>query len=274
MEPDSSSPHPAGFAFRPGTLDEHVYREVCEGNEYRLPAAFLPDDVIVDVGMHIGSFCHAVLTRGATRVHGYEADASNFACASRHLRPFAGRVTPNHKAVWRSDQPATTLKLFADRAGVNTGAGNVVWGVGDQAVEAIPFDDIIRAVTDGGRGRVRLLKIDCEGAEFPILLTSRTLHLIDEVVGEYHEFHGDHDEYPMPEASRIAGFDRFTIDELGAALRAAGLEVTSTRIGDTNMGMFFASRVAANTTIPAPHFSMSRSWATRTRRALGLSRGR
>ncbi len=273
MEPNSFTPHPAGFTFRPGTLDEHAFREVCETNEYRLPAAFRPDDIIVDVGMHIGSFCYAALTRGSTRVHGYEADVSNFERASRHLRPFSGRVTLNHKAVWRSDRPATMLKLFADRAGVNTGAGNVVWGVGDQAVEAIPFDDIIRAVTDNGRERVRLLKIDCEGAEFPILLTSRTLHLIDVVVGEYHEFHGDHDEYPMPEASRVAGFDRFTIDELGAALRAAGLEVTSSRIGDSHMGMFFASRNAA-ATIPAPHLypSAGRSWTARARRVLGLSR--
>ena len=29
--------------------------------------------------------------------------------------------------------------------------------------------------------------MDCEGSEFPILLTSRMLHLIDNIRGEFHE---------------------------------------------------------------------------------------
>ena len=35
-------------------------------------------------------------------------------------------------------------------------------------------------VTEGGAGRVRLLKLDCEGAEWPILLTSQRLRLVNE----------------------------------------------------------------------------------------------
>src|SRR6476659_8442412 len=96
--------HP--FTFRPGTLDEAIFHHLVDDDEYRLPASFDPEDVIVDVGAHIGSFCYAALARGAGRVHGYEADPRNFACAAANLRPFGDRIRLAHRAVWRSDRPA------------------------------------------------------------------------------------------------------------------------------------------------------------------------
>ena len=251
--------HP--FTFRPGTLDESMFNAVCLYNEYELPEAFRPDDLIVDVGMNIGSFCYAALTRGAGRVVGFEAEAANYECAVRNLRTFAGRVEPVRKAIWRSDRPATTLKFFRSPDAANTGGGNVIWDEGEQVVEAIPFDDAIRDATRGGKQRVRLLKIDCEGSEFPILFTSRTLHLIDQVVGEFHEFHGDHDEFPIPAIARVDGFDRFTIVELTAVLRRAGFDVRSERFGETNMGHFFATRRPR-----APHPLTRRFWGGQYRR--------
>jgi hypothetical protein len=71
------------------------------------------------------------------------------------------------------------------------------------------------------------VKIDCEGSEFPILLTSRTLHLIDEIVGEFHEFGPEdrpHDDTISPEAA-VPGHDRFTMIVLKRALSEAGFVV-------------------------------------------------
>jgi len=249
------------FTFRPGTLDESMFNAVCLYNEYELPEAFHPDDLIVDVGMNIGSFCYAALSRGAGRVVGFEAEAANYGCAVENLRPFAGRVTPIQKAIWRSDRPANTLKFFSSPDAVNTGGGNVVWDEGEQEVEAIPFDDAILDATRGGKERVRLLKIDCEGSEFPILFTSRTLHLFDQIVGEFHEFHGEHDGFPIPAIARVDGFDRFTIVELAAVLRRAGFDVRSERFGETNMGHFFATRAPR-----APHPLTRRFWGGQYRR--------
>ena len=75
--------HP--FTFRAGTCDEQVFRAVNVWNEYRLPRNFAPDDIIVDVGTHIGSFCHAALERGSHHVYGFEAFGKNFECARRNL---------------------------------------------------------------------------------------------------------------------------------------------------------------------------------------------
>ena len=104
------------------------------------------------------------------------------------------------------------------------------------------FDEIINEASESGRKRVKLLKIDCEGSEFPILFTSQTLHLIDDIRGEFHEYGGDHDPHSIPENARVEGFDRFTIEELTKVLEREGFTVTSERSGDTNLGLFFATR--------------------------------
>jgi FkbM family methyltransferase len=232
--------HP--FQFRPMTIDERVFHLVCERNEYRIPDAFGPDDIIIDVGMHIGSFCYAALLRGSNRVHGFEAQEANYQCAVHNLRSFGDRVSLNNKAVWRSDKGVQSLTYSPPLDADNTGGGTV-WGDGQQKVEAIPLDEIILSVTDGGRKRVRLLKVDCEGSEFPILLTSRKLHLVDQIVGEYHEFGGEYDSYKvLPERLRVAGYKRLTIQELGDALRKAGFDVDSERLPQSHLGVFFATR--------------------------------
>jgi len=236
------------FQFRPGSVDEVIFRAVTRGNEYNLPDSFGPDDVIVDVGTHIGSFCHAALQRGAGQVYGFEASPENYACAVRNLEPYGRRVTVAHKAVWRSDRAVPSL-YFNDLHPDNNGAGHVLRPSG-RPVDVVAFDDVIRGVTGNGRKRVRLLKMDCEGAEYPILLTSRTLHLIDQVVGEYHNFGEGHPEdHPfsrIPEEARVDGYGRFTVDEIAAALRQSGFEVRVTThplIPDL-AGWFDARRVA------------------------------
>src|SRR5260370_13960292 len=98
---------------------------------------------------------------------------------------------------------------------INTGAVNVLWqteGKGKK-VPVILFDELILQATKQGQKRIRLLKIDCEGSEWPILFTSKTLHLIDEIYGEFHEIGGEHDIL-QPEKLSLQGFERFTIHEL------------------------------------------------------------
>ena len=231
--------HP--FDFRPGTHDRAVFLSVNEHDEYRLPATFQASDVIVDIGTHIGSFCYAALKRGSNNVHGFEAEESNYARASENLRSFDGRVRLRNKAVWRSDETVDKLTFTPSTDEANTAGGNV-WSDGAVEVDAVPFDEVMKEVTDGGDKRVRMLKVDCEGSEFPILFTSRSLHLVDDIRGEYHEFGGEHDEHVIPEAMKVEGYERFTIAELTDVLQRAGFDVTSVRHGDSNMGLFFATR--------------------------------
>ena len=240
-----------------------IFDGVVALDEYRLPDRFEPDDVVVDVGAHIGSFAYAVVLRGGKHVWSIEPDRTNCAAAAEHLRPYVdqGYVRLMHAAVWRSDPNDDELRFdgyqvfpqsFLDLAGViNTGGGSVMWGVGEP-VQKVAFDDVVDLATNRGERRVRLLKLDCEGTEWPIVLTSRRLHLIDEIVGEFHELGGPFLEIDenRPSNAHVFHSDRvagFTIEELVRFLRDAGFCVTydrHVRPGGAleGLGFFFATR--------------------------------
>ena len=78
--------------------------------------------------------------------------------------------SPRSTSATAPSRPTPAAEVFGD----GTVAGT--------SVAAVPFDEIVRDATDYGRKRVSILKIDCEGSEFPILLTSRTLNLVDTIL--------------------------------------------------------------------------------------------
>ena len=231
------------FALRAGTDDEVVWHCVMEANEYRLPERLEPHDVVIDIGAHVGVFCHAALARGAGRVVGYEAEPGNYQRALANLAPWGDRVALHERAVWRSDQPADVVHFDASRDPNATGGGNVFFSNSGPAVRAVALDAIVRELTRPGERRIRFLKIDVETAEFPILLTARTLRWVDEIVGEFHEAGGPHDPHTIPEWARVPGYERFTIEALSAHLRAWGFAVWSVRFPGTHLGLFFATRL-------------------------------
>ncbi len=251
------------WTFRDGTLDEAIFRQVVTINEYHLPDRFEPADIVIDVGMHIGSFATAVLSRGCERLYCIEPDRSNVEIAAANLKPHIdrGHVQLVRGAAWRSDENTDQLyfdgyhpfpKSFRGMEGIlNTGNGSVIWGSGEP-VAKVAFDDIIDLMTANGRDEVRLLKLDCEGAEWPILLTSRRLHLIREICGEFHEIGGQYLEISEDRAvtAPIFPFDPgqpLTADMLQQFLERAGFSVTYQhhhRPTGTieGLGLFFASR--------------------------------
>lgn len=240
-----------------------IFNGVVPLNEYRLPARFTATDVVSDVGAHIGLFAYAVVLRGGEHVCSIEPDPTNCTLAAENLRPYIdkGYVRLMQQAVWRSDPNDDDLRFdgyhafprsFKGMEGImNTGSGSVIWGVG-VPVAKVAFDDVVDLVADRGERRVRLLKLDCEGAKWPIVLTSRRLHLVDEIVGEFHEIGGPfleigEDRPARPHvfhSDRVAGF---TIDELVRSLRDAGYTVTYRRHRRPDgalegLGLFFATR--------------------------------
>jgi FkbM family methyltransferase len=266
--------------FRSGTLDEAIFNAVVGFNEYRLPERFAAGDIVIDIGAHIGSFAQAVLARGCENVTGIEPDGANLEIAAEYLRPHieSGRLQLVRGAAWRSDRNSDELrfdgyhpfpKSFTGMQGIlNTGNGSVIWGSGEP-VAKIAFDDIVDRVTNRGERRVRLLKLDCEGAEWPILLTSQRLGLIDEICGEFHEIGGPHleisEERPTQQpVFSFANVEKFTIEVLVDFLQDAGFTVTWHRHtrptgAIEGLGLFFATREAAQRVPDAVRHSSCRS---------------
>ncbi len=228
------------FPLRPGTNDDVIYNAVVVQNEYRVPDVLPAGALVVDIGVHVGSFSHLALSRGAGTVYGFEPEPSNFARASENLAPFGDRVRLFNHAVWRSDIPGGRLPFFASTDQANSGGGTFIWDTDGPLIDAVPFDDLVDTITNRGERRIDLLKIDCEGAEFPVLLTAKHLDRIDRIVGEYHELRAS-----LPAHVRIPGHDEFSLEGLTAVLERAGFTVTSLKqatgtFGD--LGLFFADR--------------------------------
>jgi len=228
------------FPLRPGTNDDVIFNSVVTKNEYRLPDRLRSDSIVIDIGVHAGLFSFLALSRGAGTVYGFEAESANYEWAGRNLAPFGSRVHLSNRAVWRSDVRSSTLHFCPSSDPANAGGGTVIWETDGPLVESVAFDDVILSVTNNGSRQIDLVKIDCEGAEFPILLTSQRLGHVERIVGEYHELR----TAPPPHA-RIPGVPQFSLEVLTATLELAGFTVESERqaagrYGD--MGLFFAQR--------------------------------
>lgn len=186
--------------YRQGTWDENIWRSVVDNNEYGL-TPLKSDDVVVDIGAHIGGFTYKALDCGAGLVVAVEPDteSANYWRHNLHTACKAeNRSILITAACWRSDKKAKTVHYAA--VGLNTGGGNTLGGTGVE-VRAVSLDAIVRFAADlADNGRIRLLKMDCEGAEWPILLTTHLLPLVDEVIGEYHEI----DDLNDWEAAKVA----------------------------------------------------------------------
>jgi len=179
------------FTFRPDTLDFAIFCMVYFSNEYGLPPRFEPTDIIIDIGAHIGSFAFASLVRGAGKVICVEAHPDNVTLAKQHLADYidSGQVEVHYGAVWQSDGEQLHISAFPnyDDRFINTGGATVNIQGNGHTVTTVILDNLI---TDK---KIRLLKLDCEGSEFSILLTAQHLHQVQEIVGEYHE----HDDYTI-----------------------------------------------------------------------------
>lgn len=201
------------FHARAGTTDSEIFKFVVDDNEYDLPERFQPDDIVIDIGAHIGGFSYASLLRGAGKVYAFEAHPENHAIATKNVERFGARASCRQQAVWRSDQPSQTLYNESLTGNCNTGGISLLWNDEGQAVETISLDQILSEASEGFRKPIRLLKIDCEGSEYPILFTSSQLQIVEEICGEYHEVPVER----IPDRAKVPGkferFDRFALKE-------------------------------------------------------------
>jgi FkbM family methyltransferase len=212
---------------------DNILNQILRLDEYRMRGCrFAPDDVIIDIGAHIGAFSHLCYTRGSRAIYCYEPGNRNFRLLERHLGSRPG-VHLIRKAVWRSDSSQPPELLLSGPLGENTGSNSVLAGgrvvdfsaqkllrpEGQSPVPAIPLDEILQEFD-----RVKLLKIDCEGSEFPVLLTSRQLHKVERLVGEVHEMSEECVALLSPE-SRVEGYSAYRLLDLVEFLECSGFQV-------------------------------------------------
>ncbi len=228
---------------RDNTNDDHIWLNIVDRNhnEYRLPKR-MDGYVVIDVGAHIGAFSYACIERGAQKVYAFEPNLSSFSLLTENLSRYveSNRAYIERAAVWRSDEPMIDI-LYLSRMTeiderINSGSPSVIKGEPAERVPAISLDSILDWIQSRDNPKKVLLKLDCEGSEWPILFTSSLLEaVVDEIVGEYHAF-----ELPF----ELHGKTKYDIGDLISFLDKKGYSVDAfVHEGQNVLGMFFAKRL-------------------------------
>lgn len=223
--------------YRANTADEMIYRDICLNNEYKIPDKLDSKYIIIDVGAHIGIFSLFCYERGSRNIFAYEALKENYFLARDNVADT--QIYLIRAAIWGSEYCPEELPIvnFSESDDTfNTGGGSVLIDKGTEMVPTIQLDHILNSFD-----YVDLLKLDCEGAEFPILLGSSLLHKIKRIVGEFHEYGGEFDNKKIPEFAQINGCDKFTISMLEKDLVNKGFKFEFSRPLGCDRGIFSAT---------------------------------
>jgi len=243
-------PRFAGFTM-PSKYDADIFHRIVVVDEYGV--SHLPlraPDVVVDIGAHIGSFTALCYQLGSRRIVACEASPRLFPVLQKNLRRLDG-VETTRAAICRSD---ADNEGTATISGFGTANDTVLFGGRsfdfpaqrfrsgcDERVDHCPLLALDRILARFPR--IRLLKLDCEGSEFPILLTSRLLDRVELIVGEYHETTTARYR-SLAAYARLEGTDRYCIQSLADGLAAQGFGVTVYPV-EPNIGFFSAWRTGA-----------------------------
>jgi FkbM family methyltransferase len=203
-------------------ISRETWLDVLGRNEYLLGPSIPDDAVVIDIGANSGAFSYACLRRGAGFVLAFEPGLVAER-ASKNCAEFGDRFELIQRAVWRSDEPEQTLSLAPSHRDKHSGSVSAVLPAMGKAitVQTIDLDSVLRRFE-----KVHILKLDCEGAEYPILLTCSELHRVEHILGEYHHVS-----------------DAWSIDALRICLGSQGFEVYRVIPHEKTHGNFWARRI-------------------------------
>jgi FkbM family methyltransferase len=178
------------FTVRVNTSDILVVWEIWKAKIYddlRFPIQ--PNDVIVDIGAHIGGFAiRAAKLAHNGNVYAYEASSKNYALLEKNRQLNNTEHLHIHNNAVSHQSGAMEFFMPSD----NGALGSLMQETNSpmEMVEATTLAEIIKV---NNIQRIDYLKMDVEGAEYDILFncSDETLSKIRRIVMEYHEFEGD-----------------------------------------------------------------------------------
>jgi len=157
-------------AYREGTADEQVIGHSFENDIF---FAGVPEyqpsenDVVVDIGAHIGTFSLLAASKSPRgRVHAIEAsqETFNYLRINTALNP-ALNVTPYRLALTDCDGAVTLHHDWGNW-------GHSIMKPLSSRGETVPAMSLTSFFERNGIDKVAFIKFNCEGAEFPILMTA------------------------------------------------------------------------------------------------------
>lgn len=198
-------------------FDAGALREIVIQDHYKL-SQIKKDDIIVDIGAHIGIFSIMAAKRGS-KVLSYEPVPDNFSLLEKNIElNHMTNIKPINKAVC-----SAVGKRKISLEPVNFG-GHSFYSSSGSFIE-IECVNLEKILTENNLEKIDLLKIDCEGAEYEILLKTKekAMKKINKIAMEYHTIKGHN------------------IEELVSFLGKNGFAVKKLPLSET-LGQIYASR--------------------------------
>jgi FkbM family methyltransferase len=166
-----------------------------------------PDDTVIDIGAQVGYFTIKAARQATSgRVLAFEPCPPHFASLEANIeRNSLTNVTAFHEAIWSTAGTVDLNYGMAPGGPTNTS----VYDIGATTMSAtVPSHTLDEIFEREQIERCGFLKMDCEGAEYPILegTHDNTLRRIDRIAMEWHRFDPSHEPAALVERFLSVGF--------------------------------------------------------------------
>lgn len=195
------------FAAR-SLMDLWIIKETCLDRDYeRIGPRIEGGWTVVDIGAGMGDFCVHVARRFPNaRVIGFEPFAQSFKLLQHNIALNGVANIKVYPAAVSSDGRPMQLSMIGAAVQHSTSASGATDSASMQAVQSVT----LAAALDGdGIAQCDLLKVDCEGGEFDILLNASDalLRRFRNICLEYHDALTPHRHTELVERFKAAGFE-------------------------------------------------------------------
>ena len=164
---------------------------------------------IIDIGAGIGDFCvYAAYGRPKAAIYAYEPFSESYRLLLKNLRLNAvDNVKAYQQAVWSSDVLLTLDVSSGEPLQITSNGMDRVSKHKD--VITVQARSLASIMKEHNLENVNLVKLDCEGAEYEILLQTPAIVLakIDRIIMEYHDLDSSANHQTLILFLEKAGFD-------------------------------------------------------------------
>lgn len=169
---------PSGIYIREGTYDSRTAQEVNRSYGWME----LKDKNVLDVGACFGSFSTHAMRSGAAHVTSVEPDPGNFDLLKKNMAKYKHKQLINAAVCSKQlMMGAKTVTLWKTTTGKSHGNYSTTHFRGREGIEVpmVCFTELLEA-------RPSVIKMDCEGCEYDLLLSHRLPGYVKQIALEIH----------------------------------------------------------------------------------------